>query len=440
MTPQSLPKPRRQSDRIKQNTYPTLNFNIDEDFLRSPTATQAHADEARMDEDHVRRFVPRKASDGHESSASEGNEQQMRPSKRLLWPSVGASGTRQIALTHPMKSLQKATTLAKASPTQPMDITRFLRPKMETADRDVILPNKTEHTMQSPVPKSYRRPSYQSESDSVSVDLQPLESITGASAQSEASEPTKSASKLRTPLKGSKGKAPAKKPSLNVASGAASTEQKLTIDLTDKKKASPSKGLFSSRDPVAVMTDSRSPTLAAQPQPQGLANQLRPNRTDPQRSSVNSSPGVDRLSMREESPSIEETAKVTRLSENHQYRVLDQPVQVVRLGRSTHFWILKNRPRQAWVLWRGADLVKENLQSVFAAVRKHTDCTSFHSLEIKLETPEQSFTFPMSEEDSDHFEDMKRFMTNMIETSCRERHDSSTPPRIWISPIEMNQC
>lgn len=438
MTPQSLQKPRRQSDRIKQNTYPTLNFDVDEDFLRSLTA-QTQADEARVEDDHNKHLLRQNAADGHSSSSSESDEQQVRSSKRLLWPSVGSRSSRQITLTHPIKSLQEATTLKKASPAQPMSIARFFRPKIETADRDVVILDKTSPTMQSSVPRSRQRASYQSESDSMSVDVQPLESITGASVGSEALEPTKSAPKLRTPVKGSQSEVAAKTPRPNVASRAASTEQGLAMDIIDKGEESPSKGIYSSRDPVAAMTDPRSPTLAAEPRPEGPADRLRPSRTDPPRSSVHSSPSIDRLSMRgEESESIEERAKVTRLSESHQNRVFDQPVQVVRSGQSTHFWILKNRPRQAWVLWRGADLVKENLQSVFAAVTKHTDCTNFRSLEIMLETPQQSFTFPVSEEDSDHFEDMKRFMKNMIETSSRERHDSSTSPRIWISPIEMN--
>lgn len=426
MTPQSE-QPRRQSDRIKQNVYPVLNFNIEEDFPLSST-TQTQPDEANPSEERGRPTVLPRPSDSRDSSPDEGDEPQARLSRRLLWP-PGSRTALQKALTIPSKSPSKPATLKKANSVERTNRTRSSRSGLNQAIPDAIKPDP---------PTGIPWPVSPSSSESDPVDSLPLENAAIASPSTKGSTAKKTAPQPRNNLDGSKCPTPHKQSRLNFASDAAATTLSPVVDNTENRPGPSSKDfkrsqdIKTSQDPVAVVEDYRSPTLAAQSFSEGLRSQLRPSEIERQE---DSSLGVDRLSVREGSQLVPEPSEATALATSH-HAGADQPRDVGGSGQSTHIWILRrNRPRRDWVLWSGVNLGQESLQSILAAVKQHSELSSFGSLEIKLETTNQSFTFQSSAENADHFEEMKRFMGYIIETSSREK-DSEIGPNIYIAPTE----
>ena len=406
MTPPSLQAPKRRSDRIKQNGYTSWNFNTDD--FRRPTTTQAQVDKVSSDEDQEKKRGPQKTSDYHETSARQRDKQRLKPSKRLSWPSAGFLDPHQIVFTKPTKASQKA---------------------------DKIPPAK-----QSLAPRKLERPC-QSDSDSTSVDssvdLPAFETTSSNSTLSKAPNAAKRASKPQAALVDSKNEHPHKKLRLSAAGQINSTEIGPIVLINKSNESQASEGISLSEALTAAANDLGSPILGALSLPQGPDNQPGSSlETPPRRSKTYSPLNVDQLLMREEElSSKEETSHVTTPSKSDQDKVVDKPVHEVGTGRSIHTWILRSsQPLKAWVLWPGADLIRANLQSVFAAVMKHTDLTEFQSVEIMLETSEKSFTFPTSAGDVDHFENMKQFMAHIIETSYREKHDSKILLNIWISP------
>jgi hypothetical protein len=261
----------------------------------------------------------------------------------------------------------------------------------------------------------------------------------------------------RTPPKGIETVDPCEESTYTAADEASSDEKSLAVYIADKRKDPISKGIALKRNSL-VSGNNCSPTLAAQLPSQDLASQLGSSAIDAPASGMYTSLALDSLILEgeESQPSFGTTevtaplkshqdriidqptlgtTKVTAPSKSHQDRTIDQPVRVIGSGRSASFWILKRKhPRKAWVLWPGVDLIKENLQSIFAATAKQTDLTDFRSLEVTLQTPDQSFTFSTSPED-DHFEDVKLFMAHMIEASCHDNHGSNVLTSVWISPM-----
>lgn len=432
MTPQSLQKPKRRSDRIKQNTYTTWNFNI-EDFRR-PATTQAQVGKASSDED--RKGGPQRTSDRHESSAHERDKPRIKSSKRLLWPSTSSLGPHQMASTKPTHSSQKVAILEKIGTAQPVDVAWSSTSAEEAFDRDTLSPDELQPTMLSAALKIFRKPSYQAHSDGIPIGLPPPENT---STSSKVPNAAKSTAKRRAPLVGSKNKYPRKKMRLNSAGQITFAETGPVVLKSSRKEAPSSEGVTFGQNPMTPTKDLGSPTGAVQSLPHCLDNQPGHQEPLPRRSNKFSPFFEDGLSMRAAgSPPKGGTSQVTVTSKNEQNKVDDKAVQVVEPGRSTYTWILQSsHPLKAWVLWPGADLIRANLPSVFAAVVEHAGLTELGSMEIMLETAEKSFTFSTSREDADHFEDMQRFMDHIIETSHREKHDSNMLLNVWISPKEI---
>ena len=208
------------------------------------------------------------------------------------------------------------------------------------------------------------------------------------------------------------------------------------VDVFKKGESLSSINIRRSHNSAAVTKDHCSSFLAAQ-SPQCLNDQLKPKKPDPQRSGMHPSLDVDGSSTQgEELQFVEETSQAAARNPSHQSEVNRQPVSIVGSKPPTLVWILKSKnPCSGWALWQGADLFRESLDSLFAAVTEHTSLTGFHSLKIELGLTKQSFTFIAAEEDSDHFEVMKQFMSSMIEVSSREDDSNMALSNIWISPI-----
>lgn len=107
---------------------------------------------------------------------------------------------------------------------------------------------------------------------------------------------------------------------------------------------------------------------------------------------------------------------------------------------AVRFWILQSRQRRmVWELWPSANLVEVDLASIFEAVRMYAnDCTS-NCLKVRLQTVQQSFTFRISRDEVEHFEDMKTFMLEAIEGENQNEENHDVRPNIWISPPERDQ-
>jgi hypothetical protein len=403
-----------------------------------------------LDENQGGGLVPRKAPDGADLSASEGEELQRRPSRRLLWPRTVPS-TSPTSIESPQNtaasdrfSLEGLPENVRHSGPETEDDVEHVT-EDETTSRDAVSSGKTHttmhsmHSMRSLGPRGYQRPSYQLISDGVPKDLQLLERIPSASTKPKAPNARQSLFKPGAMLNISPRKAALQKSRLIAVEGAASTEQGLIIDTTIENKARSSKKTNYSQGPRPVVSNQRSPTLAPRSSSQGLASELEPNRADSTRSSLYSPINVSQPPTQgEDSQSTGGTNKVVTLSENHHDRLMDR--RIAGSGRSTNLWILRsNHPRKAWVLWPRAELIKENLPSIFAAVAKYTEIRDCLFLEIMLQTPEQSFTFQTSRDDVQHFEDMKQFMSSIIEASSAEMPDSKMLIGIWITPIEPSE-
>lgn len=455
MTPRSLKQPRRHSGRNKKSKYPTLDCDTNEDFYKSKMH-QDPADEESLDRNQGRRSAPRRATGGTELSASEDEELQHGPSRRLIWPRTAPS-----ASPIPIPSPQNAGALDKVSFKGHRGYARLSRPEAEdevddeTEDeaedeaedgtddemtsQDAVSPGKTHTTMQFSGPGGYRRSSYQLTSGAGPKDLQLLGRIPRSSTKPKAPHARKSLFKPRAMLNVSARKAALQRSRLMIVDGAASTEQGLTINTTSKNETRSSKKIKYGQSSVPEFGDQRSPTLAPGISSQGLARGLEPLRADSKRSGMRSPFDLGQPSVQGEASQITGgTAMVTGLYEDHHDMFVDR--RILGSSQSTKFWILKSsHPRKAWVLWPYAELIKENLPSIFAAIGIYTGKLGCSSLEMMLQTPEQSFTFETSRDDFQHFEDMKQFMGSMIEASSAEMPDKKMLIGIWITPIEPNE-
>ena len=134
-------------------------------------------------------------------------------------------------------------------------------------------------------------------------------------------------------------------------------------------------------------------------------------------------------------PSKRETDQVAVPSKSDQDSLIDEPSHLGGSGRPLPTWILPNgRPIKDWVIWPGANLIRANLQSVFATVVKITGLTEIRLIEIGFETPAGFFVIPMSREDKPDFEATKQLLHQIIANT------GPILPCIWIAPNEIEYC
>lgn len=96
----------------------------------------------------------------------------------------------------------------------------------------------------------------------------------------------------------------------------------------------------------------------------------------------------------------------------------DQLNSVAKITQLVHFFILKRKsPRVSWINWPDANLAEETIDSTFEAVYKYGQITVCDSLEIKIETKEQEHIFSISRSRPDHFDNMKQCMINEIKVN-----------------------
>lgn len=238
------------------------------------------------------------------------------------------------------------------------------------------------------------------------------------------------------PDSNSKNSYPHKKSRLNGAKQTSSIETGPIILISKGKEA---QGIKFNQDAAAASTDFRRTTLATESLRHHPENEPSPQETFSRGSNTHLPPPVNCVTMQEGgSPSKWGTNQVTVPSKSDQDKFIDEPGHLVGSGRPIHTWILQSsHPIKAWVLWPGANLIRADLQFVFAKFVEITGLTEIRLIEIMFETPEKSFTFPTSREDRDQFEDMKQFMAHLIEKTCREQPDSKILLSIWMSPKEI---
>lgn len=106
----------------------------------------------------------------------------------------------------------------------------------------------------------------------------------------------------------------------------------------------------------------------------------------------------------------------------------DELNSVAKITQLVHFFILKRKsPRVSWINWPDASLAEETIDSTFDAVYKYGQIAVCDSLEIKIETKEQEHIFLISRSRPDHFDNMKQCMINEIKVD-------STTTTIRITP------
>ena len=441
LTQKSLQTKTRRSDRIKENGYVHLNFNLRQGPLRN--------------------------SNCHKSSNSRRDEQQLHHFEHLLGPSAGSLGPGQIASTKPTHSFQEVDTAEKLSTGQLVELEFLQTPEVEIQPRDHISHHKAQPVIQPSATGKFQSPSYYQDCDGIPRDHPHAENTSNASTSSKQSICTNETAKPHSPIIGSKGKNTHKKPRLDDESVVVSSENGLIFDLKSSKEAPSSSTEFHvSQCPAAETKDLGSAALAARSLLHGPDNQLTPQKTAFRGSDIHLSLPEDHLSMQKESPlSKEATAPSESGQDEFTHKAMqkegspseggvslftapcksdqdefeDRSIRVDETRPSAHTWILQSsKPSKEWVLWQGTNIIEAKLQFVFAAVVELTSLKDIRSIEIKLDTPEgQSYTFRTSREDLAHYARMKRFMKNMIAISCRARHSSSMLPNIWITPIEM---
>lgn len=118
------------------------------------------------------------------------------------------------------------------------------------------------------------------------------------------------------------------------------------------------------------------------------------------------------------------------------FKISDLGVKATSKTPSVRFWILQSRqPRMVWELWPSANLAEVNLASIFEVIRMYAkDCSD--CLKVRLQTVQQSFSFQISRDEVEHFEDMKKFMLEAIEAENQNEGNNDVRPNIWISPPE----
>lgn len=339
-------------------------------------------------------------------------------------------------------------------------------PEVEIQPRDHISHRKAQPVIQSSATGNFQSPSYYQDCDGIPEDFPHAENTSNASTSSKESSCTNGTAKPHSAIIGTTSKNPYKNPRLDDESVIIPSEDDLIFDLESSKEAPSASIVFDlSQYPAAETKDLGSAALAAQSLPHCPDNQPASQETASRGSVTHSSLPGDHLSKQEEGPLSKEATAPSKGNQNEfisktvqgegspseavvsrfaapcksaQDELEDKPIHVDGTKLSAHTWILQSsKTSKEWVLWQGANLIEANLNFAFAAVVELTGLKDIDSIEIKLDTPEeQSYTFRTSREDLAHYARMKQFMKNVIEMSCRARHNSSILPNIWISPME----
>lgn len=104
------------------------------------------------------------------------------------------------------------------------------------------------------------------------------------------------------------------------------------------------------------------------------------------------------------------------------------------LMSSARFWILKSRiPLTAWSLWVEANLSQESLTSIFNAVAERSELPFSSSLDVKLQSSDQEWSFPIFQQREDHYEGMKQMMLKTAGV-CSRDGGHATELDIYLSP------
>jgi len=104
------------------------------------------------------------------------------------------------------------------------------------------------------------------------------------------------------------------------------------------------------------------------------------------------------------------------------------------------FWILQARvPRMAWKQWADASLSAQTVTTVFQAVDEHSRFRSVKAADVKFQTDEQLWTYSIKEDDPDHFDDMKRFITATIKATLRKNRNNNRDFMVYIEPIGVEE-
>ena len=102
------------------------------------------------------------------------------------------------------------------------------------------------------------------------------------------------------------------------------------------------------------------------------------------------------------------------------------------------FWILASTtPRLVWRQWAGATLNTLSVDSIYEAVMKQSGLSSFHKINMSLQTAEQEWTFDISRQNGEHFVHMKRFMAATVKgTMLRSRDDDAEMTFcVYLTPV-----
>ncbi|KAI9879189.1 MAG: hypothetical protein M1830_009264 [Pleopsidium flavum] len=104
------------------------------------------------------------------------------------------------------------------------------------------------------------------------------------------------------------------------------------------------------------------------------------------------------------------------------------------------FWILQARvPKVAWKQWANPSLSAQTVTTVFQAVNEHSQFRNVKAADVKFETDEQLWTYSIREDDPDHFDDMKRFITAKIKATLRKNRNNNKDFVVNIEPIGIDE-